>query len=368
MINEISLLFFQKYWWFLVSILAGLYAFLIYVPGGQTLINQIGKTDSERKLLFKTLESKWGITFTVFMAFVGTFFAAFPLFFSTSFGGAYWAWIIILLTFTVQTICFEFITKQKNALRKNILDVIIFSNSLLGSLFIGIVLGTFFNGAAFGLNEINTASWLVPTHGLEAAQNFHNLALGISLFFLSRTIALLYFTKNISNENILKTIKKQILYNAIPLTVFFLYFFIVLMQKDGFAFNPETGKVNLEAFKYYHNFLEMPIVLVLFLIGFCGVLFGIIRTILSKNIYKKGIWFSGIGTFLVVFTLLLIAGYNNTAFYPSLHELNDSLTIQNASSSLYSLKIMSIISIFVPFVFAYIVYVWITLNKKRSTN
>jgi cytochrome d ubiquinol oxidase subunit II len=368
MINEISLLFYQQYWWLLVSVLGSILVFLLFVQGGQTLIHQIGKTENERSLLVNTLGRKWEFTFTTLVTFGGAFFASFPLFYSTSFGGAYWVWIAILLAFTIQAVSYEFRTKPNNMLGKRTFEIMLFLNGFLGTILLGTAVGTFFNGAAFGLNMMNNVSWYGPARGLEAVLNFHNVLLGLTVFFLSRVLGLLYFIRTVDHQPILKRSKKHLWFNAIPFLVFFLSFATWLLIKDGFAVNPESGHITMEQYKYLHNFIQMPIVLGLFLLGVIGVLFGIIKTLFSKKLFDNGIWFSGIGTFLVVLSLFLIAGFNNTAFYPSLHELNDSLTIQNASSSLFTLKTMSIVSILIPFVLAYIVFAWRAINKKKITE
>lgn len=368
MINEISLLFFQQYWWLIISILGAALVFLLFVQGGQTLIYQIGKTETERNILVNSLGRKWEFTFTTLVTFGGAFFASFPLFYSSSFGGAYWLWITILLAFTIQAVSYEFRSKPSNFLGKKTFEIMLFINGLFGTVLLGVVVGTFFNGAPFGLDDLNRVSWHGSARGLEAIANFHNLALGLSVFFLARILAILYFMNSIDQLEIIKRSKKHLLYNSIPFLVFFLSFVIFLLIKDGYSVNPETGDVSITSYKYLNNLIQMPIILILFVGGIAGVLIGIIKSYFSKKPYDKGIWFSGIGTFLVALSLFLIAGYNNTAFYPSLHDINNSLTIQNASSSLYTLKTMSIVSLMVPFVIAYIVYAWRVINKKKITE
>jgi cytochrome bd ubiquinol oxidase subunit II len=368
MINEISLLFFQQYWWLIISILGAALVFLLFVQGGQTLIYQIGKTETERNILVNSLGRKWEFTFTTLVTFGGAFFASFPLFYSSSFGGAYWLWITILLAFTIQAVSYEFRSKPSNFLGKKTFEIMLFINGLFGTVLLGVVVGTFFNGAAFGLDMLNRVSWHGSARGLEAILNLHNLSLGLSVFFLSRILAILYFMNSIDQLAIIKRSKKHLLYNTIPFLVFFLSFVIYLLIKDGYSVDPDTGIVSMTSYKYLQNFLQMPVLLILFGGGVAGVLTGISKSLFSKKPYDKGIWFSGIGTFLVVLTLFLVAGYNNTAFYPSLHEINDSLTIQKASSSLYTLKTMSIVSLLVPFVIAYIVFAWRLINNKKITE
>ncbi len=368
MINEISLLFFQQYWWLIVSVLGAALVFLLFVQGGQTLIYQIGKTETERNIIVNTLGRKWEFTFTTLVTFGGAFFASFPLFYSSSFGGAYWLWITILLAFTIQAVSYEFRSKPNNVLGKKTFEIMLFINGLFGTVLLGVVVGTLFNGVPFELDSLNRVSWHGSARGLEAIFNLHNLSLGLTVFFLARILAILYFINSIEQIDILKRSKKHLIYNTIPFIVFFLSFVIYLLIKDGFAVDPTSGIVSMQSFKYLNNLLQMPVLLISFVLGVVGVLYGILNSIFSKKIYDKGIWFAGIGTFLVVLTLFLIAGYNNTAFYPSLHNINDSLTIQNASSSLYTLKTMSIVSLLVPFVIAYIVFAWRLINKKKITE
>ncbi|HXK82588.1 MAG TPA: cytochrome d ubiquinol oxidase subunit II [Bacteroidales bacterium] len=368
MINEISLLFFQQYWWLIVSVLGAALVFLLFVQGGQTLIYQIGKTETERNIIVNTLGRKWEFTFTTLVTFGGAFFASFPLFYSSSFGGAYWLWITILLAFTIQAVSYEFRSKPNNVLGKKTFEIMLFINGLFGTVLLGVVVGTLFNGVPFELDSLNRVSWHGSARGLEAILNLHNLSLGLTVFFLARILAILYFINSIEQIDILKRSKKHLIYNTIPFIVFFLSFVIYLLIKDGFAVDPTSGIVSMQSFKYLNNLLQMPVLIIIFVLGVVGVLYGILNSIFSKKIYDKGIWFAGIGTFLVVLTLFLIAGYNNTAFYPSLHNINDSLTIQNASSSLYTLKTMSIVSLLVPFVIAYIVFAWRLINKKKITE
>lgn len=364
---QISYLFFQQYWWFLVSLLGALLVFLLFVQGGQTLIYTIGKTEHERKMIVNTLGRKWEFTFTTLVTFGGAFFASFPLFYASSFGGAYWAWTILLLAFTIQAVSYEFRSKAGNIFGTKFFESLLFINGLVGTILLGIIVGTMFNGADFSLNELNNVKWHNNTRGLEAVINWHNVALGLSVFFLARILGLLYFMMTIENDEIYKRSKKHLLINSVPFLVFFLAFVAWLVLKDGFAVDA-NGLVYMEKYKYLTNFLQMPLVFVMFLVGVVGVLFGIIRTFFSKKTYDRGFWFAAPGTVLTVLALLLIAGLNNTAFYPSTHDLQSSLTITNASSSLFTLKTMSIVSLFIPVVLAYIVIAWRAINKNKITN
>jgi len=363
MIAAISYSFLQEYWWAIISLLGSLLVFLMFVQGGQSLLYTIGKTESQRTMLVNTLGRKWEFTFTTLVTFGGAFFASFPLFYATSFGGAYWVWFAILLTFILQAVSYEYRTKPANFLGTKTFEVFLMLNGFLASILIGTAVGTFFNGAQFSLNDYNQVTWQTSTRGLEAVLTFHNVALGLTVFGLSRVLALQYFLNTIDDAEIEARSKKHLLYNTIFFLVFFLSFAVILLLKDGFAYNPETGVVSMESFKYLHNFLEMPLLLVVFLAGVVGVLWGIYTDMFRKA--GKGIWFTGAGTVLTVFALFLLAGYNNTCFYPSAFDLQSSLTIRNSSSSEFTLNVMSVVSLLVPFVVAYIWYAWKSINNKK---
>jgi cytochrome d ubiquinol oxidase subunit II len=366
MFEALSYTALQQYWWILVSLLGSILVFLLFVQGGQTLIYQLGKSETNRTILINTIGSKWEFTFTTLVTFGGAFFASFPLFYSTSFGGAYWVWIVILFAFVIQAVAYEFRSKPDNFLGKRAFDAFLFLNGLLGTVLLGAAVSTFFTGSSFIIDSSRNSTWTLASRGLEAALNVQNLSLGLAVFFLSRVLACLYFFKTINNEEIIERTKKQLLYNAIPFVVFFLLFTGLLMFKDGFAVNPATGEIFMQPYKYFHNLIEMPLVALLFLTGVVLVLTGIILPVISyiKN-GEKGIWFSGFGTVIAVFSLFLLAGFNNTAYYPSVADLQSSLTIANSSSSHYTLVAMSYVSLIIPFVLIYIVYVWRIINKKK---
>lgn len=361
----------QEYWWAIISLLAGTLAFLLFVQGGQTLIYTLGKTASEKTVLINSLGRKWEFTFTTLVTFGGAFFASFPLFYATSFGGAYWLWILILFCFIIQAVSYEFRSKPANVFGHRTFEIFLFINGAFGTVLLGTAIATFFTGSEFSVKFINLANsgnpvisrWETPGHGLEALLNIHNLSLGIALFFLARVQALLYFMNNVADENIVTRARKQLIYNALPFLVFFLFFFLRLVTMNGFALDPQSGTIYSEPYKYWHNIIQMPVVAVLLTAGVLLLLSGIIRSVLT--IYTKGVWFSGAGTFLVVFSLFATAGYNNTAYYPSTYDLQSSLTIYNSSSSHYTLTIMSYVSLLVPFVFAYIFYAWKSINRKK---
>jgi cytochrome bd ubiquinol oxidase subunit II len=363
MFGNLSYLELQQYWYIIVSLLGAFLVFLFFVQGGQTFIFRIGKSPAERTIIVNALGRKWEFTFTTLVTFGGAFFASFPLFYATSFGGAYWVWMAILFAFVIQAVSYEFRTKANNFLGQRTYEWFLFINGLLGTILVGVAVATFFSGAQFSLDEMNRVTWATEARGLEAALSLFNLSLGLAVFFLARLLGLLYFQKNIDNDNIIARSKKALLHNTIPFLVFFLTFAIWLMLRDGYAVNPETGEVSMEAYKYLHNLLAMPAVLVMFLVGVLAVLGGIAIGLLKNG--GKGIWFAGPGTILVVFSLFMLAGMNNTAFYPSSYDLQSSLTIVNASSSQYTLVAMSWVSLIVPFVLAYIIYAWRALNKNK---
>ncbi len=366
MFENLSHLALQEYWWIIVSLLGSLLVFLLFVQGGQTLIYRLGKDDMQRSLLVNVLGRKWEFTFTTLVTFGGAFFASFPLFYSTSFGGAYWVWMLILFAFVIQAVSYEFRSKANNFLGKKTFEVFLFINGLLGTVLLGAAVSTFFTGSLFSVNENNFSQWETATHGLEAAFNIQNLCLGLAVFFLSRTLAVLFFMQNVDQADIIGRAKKQLFYDAIPFLVFFLTFLGFLLLNDGFAVNPETKAVFMQPHKYFINLIEMPAVLGIFLIGVLMVLFGIGKAAFSFAKWSsKGIWYAGIGTVLTVFALLLLAGFNNTAFYPSTFNLQNSLTIENSSSSHYTLTAMSYVSLFVPFVLVYIFFTWRALTKKK---
>lgn len=362
----------QHYWWFLVSLLGALLIFLLFVQGGQSLLFTLGKTEIQQKMLLNSTGRKWEFTFTTLVTFGGAFFASFPLFYSTSFGGAYWVWMLILACFVIQAVSYEYQAKKGNLLGKKTYQIFLLINGILGPILLGTAVGTFFNGAEFIVNKEQLSdismpvisTWANPWHGLEAALVFWNLCLGLAVFFLSRVLASLYFINNIDDEKLVLRCRKQLRTDSALFLVFFLTFLIRLLFIEGFAVNPETQEVYMQPFKYAINLEEMPAVLVMLLVGIGFVLFGIIKSMVSPY-YKKGIWLTGTGTVLTVLALLLCAGWNNTAYYPSIIDLQSSLTIYNSSSSLFTLKVMSYVSILVPFVIAYIFYAWRSLDLKK---
>ncbi|MDD3321679.1 MAG: cytochrome d ubiquinol oxidase subunit II [Paludibacter sp.] len=363
--------FLQHYWWFIISLLGGLLSFLLFVQGGQSMLFSLSKTEDEKRLLVNALGRKWEFTFTTLVTFGGAFFASFPLFYSTSFGGAYWVWMAILFCFIIQAVSFEFQSKPGNVFGTATYRMFLVINGVLGTFLLGVAIATFFTGSDFIVNKANITQQLAPVisswgnewHGLEALLNIRNLTFGLTVFFLARSLAVLFFINRLNHEVLEARSRKYLWYNAIPFVVFFLTFVIWTLLSEGFAVDPLTGIVSMEKYKYFTNFIEMPVILVAFLGGVVAVLVGIIGTLMSSK-FKKGIWFTGIGTVVTVCSLLLVAGYNNTSFYPSIN-LQSSLTIYNASSSEFTLNAMSIVSIMIPFVLGYIFYAWRSMEKNR---
>ena len=373
--NQISYQFLQEYWWFLVSLLGALLVFLMFVQGGQSLLFTIGKTERQQKLLINSIGRKWEFTFTTLVTFGGAFFASFPLFYSTSFGGAYWVWTLILLCFVLQAVSYEFQAKKGNLLGKKTYRIFLIINGVLGPLLVGTAVGTFFTGAKFVIDKTQLTEvsmpvisrWATPWHGLEAVTVVWNLCLGATVFFLARVLAILYFVNNIEDDEVDKHCRKRLPIEVGGFLVFFLLFVGHLMTMEGYAVQPETEAIFMQPYKYLNNLLEMPVVLVLFLAGVVLVLYGIIDTMLSKY-HVKGIWFAGTGTVLTVLALLLCAGWNHTAYYPSTVDLQSSLTIQNSSSSHFTLQTMMYVSFLIPFVLAYIFYAWRALDLHKIND
>jgi len=366
MTTMISYIFLQHYWWIIISLLASLLVFLMFVQGGQSMIFSLPKNNLHKTMIVNAMGRKWEFTFTTLVTFGGAFFASFPLFYSTSFGGAYWVWIAILFSFIIQAIAYEYRSKPANLLGQKTFDIFLFLNGSLGPFLIGVAVATFFTGAQFSLNELNQVKWATPWHGLEALLNGRNLSLGLAVLFLARTNGLLYLINSVDDRVLAERSGSKLLMNSVVFLVFFLFFVVTLLVSKGFAFDQVTGTVTIEKFKYLYNLLQMPQVLIIFLAGVTGVLYGLGITIFKGS--RKGIWYTGLGTVLAVFALFLTAGFNNTAFYPSSYDLNSSLTISNASSSHFTLKTMMYVSLIVPFVIGYIWYAWKSISNKRITE
>ena len=366
--------FLQHYWWFLVSLLGALLVFLMFVQGGNAVAYTLGRTEEERRLIFNSTGRKWEYTFTTLVTFGGAFFASFPLFYSTSFGGAYWVWMLLLVSFVVQAVSYEFQSKVGNVLGQRGYRLLLQFNGFIGPFVLGAAVATFFNGAEFIVNQENlgdtyqpvVSTWASSWHGLEALGNFWNWCLGLAVCFLARTLGILYIMNNVDDDTLRSRGSVQLVGNAGMFLLFFLAFLIRTLFKDGFAVAAD-GTVVMEPMKYLHNLLAMWPVLLLLLAGVALVLFGIVKTIRSKT-YVRGIWPVGVGTVLTVLALLLCAGWNHTAYYPSTADLQSSLTLANSSSSLFTLQVMAVVSLIIPFVLAYIVWCWRAIDLRSITR
>lgn len=364
--------FLQQYWWFLVSLLGALLVFLMFVQGANSLVWSLGTNETERRLIVNSTGRKWEFTFTTLVTFGGAFFASFPLFYSTSFGGAYWLWMLILFSFVLQAVSYEFQNKLGNMLGARTFQLMLILNGIVGPLLLGGAVATFFEGSNFLVEKNNItdmaqpviSQWANASHGLDALLNPWVLVFGFAVFFLARILGILYVMNNVNDENIRSRASVRLVGATICFLVLFVAYLVHLLLMDGYAWNPLTGDIMMEPNKYLHNFLEMWYVLVLLLIGVVLVLYGILRTILSKT-YVAGIWPVGIGVVLTVLALLLCVGWNHTAYYPSTADLQSSLTIANSCSSEFTLRTMAIVSLLIPFVLAYIIVAWRKIDKKK---
>ena len=385
----------QQYWWLLVSLLGALFVFLTFVQGANSMIFSLGRDEAQRQLIINSTGRKWEFTFTTLVTFGGAFFASFPLFYSTSFGGAYWVWMLILFSFVLQAVAYEFQSKPGNLFGKNVYRWFLVLNGILGPLLVGTAVGTFFNGAEFIVSKDNMLSgevistWAGTLGGLEAVLNPWNLVLGFAVMFLSRTLGVLYIMNNVDDDELCSRASRRLWGTAIPFVIFFVAFVVHLLVSNGWRMGGD-GVVSIEAYAYLHNFLAMPVVLVVFLLGVILVLAGIAIGMFSLNRRSeraqssslglpsrkeedevnrsRGIWFAGIGTVLAVLTLLLVAGWNNTCYYPSLADTQSSLALSNSSSSEFTLTVMSFVSILIPFVLAYIVWAWRAIDAKNLSK
>ncbi|MBF1615836.1 MAG: cytochrome d ubiquinol oxidase subunit II [Prevotella sp.] len=362
--------FLQHYWWFIISLLGALLVFLLFVQGANSMIFQLGKTEEERRMLINSTGRKWEFTFTTLVTFGGAFFASFPLFYSTSFGGAYWVWVLILFTFIIQAISYEFQNKAGNLFGVRTFQTGLIINGILGPLLLGGAVATFFTGSNFIVEKGNITDFMQPvishwangSRGLDVLLNPWVVIFGISVVFLARILGTLYINNNVNDDIIRGRVRKQLLVNTVLFLLFFLPFLIVTLVGEGYAVN-EAGVIVMEPMKYLNNLLAMWPLAIILLVGVVLLLFGIVKTVLKPE-YVRGIWPAGIGVVLVVLVLFLIAGWNNTAYYPSTADPQSSLTLQNSSSSEFTLKAMFYVSFLVPFVLAYIVYAWRAIDKK----
>jgi cytochrome d ubiquinol oxidase subunit II len=370
----IDYIFLQQYWWFLIALLGGLLVFLLFVQGGNALIFFAGKDEAERELIINSTGRKWELTFTTLVTFGGAFFASFPLFYSTSFGGAYWVWILILITFVFQAVSYEFQGKAGNLLGKNAFRTFLTLNGCLAPLLIGTAVGTFFTGSQFMVNKSAVGNIAAPTisswannwHGLEAVAEPFNVGFGLMVLCLAISLGALYMINNINNDKLAAQLRRSLLISFVCFVLLLVFVLVKLLTMDGFAVDAE-GVVFMEKYKYLHNFLQMPAVLAMFLVGAVLLVAGVVLTLVKQS-FKRGVWLAAPGTVLAVMALFMVVGYNNTAYYPSTADINASLTIFNSSSSEFTLRTMAVVSLIIPFVVAYIAYFWRQMDKKSLTS
>ncbi len=369
-----TLILLQHYWWAVVSLLASLLVFLLFVQGGQGMLYELGRTAAERTMIVNSTGRKWELTFTTLVTFGGAFFAAFPLFYSTSFGGAFYVWMLILLVMVIQAVAYEFRRKPNNIFGERFYNILLVINGIGAPLLIGTAVGTMFTGAEFTVNRANLSiiggestisQWMSPWYGLEALADMRNVCLGLALVFLSRMLAAQYFMNDIDDRTLFGRSRKAMLINAVPFVIFFVAFLLSILVADGWAAGAD-GVITIEPYKYLHNMLAMPVVTALLLAGVVSVLASVVLGYFRSS--RKAIWFGGIGTVVTVWMLLLTLGFNGTAYYPSLVDAQSSLTIRNSSSGLFTLKTMTVVSALVPFVLAYIWYVWREVNKHKISQ
>ncbi|MBS6459105.1 MAG: cytochrome d ubiquinol oxidase subunit II [Alistipes sp.] len=369
-----TLILLQHYWWAVIALLASLLVFLLFVQGGQGMLYELGRTAAERTMIVNSTGRKWELTFTTLVTFGGAFFAAFPLFYSTSFGGAFYVWMLILLVMVIQAVAYEFRRKPNNIFGERFYNILLVINGIGAPLLIGTAVGTMFTGAEFTVNRANLSiiggestisQWVSPWYGLEALADMRNVCLGLALVFLSRMLAAQYFMNDIDDRTLFGRSRKAMLINAVPFVIFFVAFLLSILVADGWAVGAD-GIITIEPYKYLHNMLAMPVVTALLLAGVVSVLASVVLGYFRSS--RKAIWFGGIGTVVTVWMLLLTLGFNGTAYYPSLVDAQSSLTIQNSSSGLFTLKTMTIVSALVPFVLTYIWYVWREVNKHKISQ
>ena len=360
--------FLQNYWWCLIALLGGLLVFLMFVQGANLHLGNRALDDTQKRMILNSTGRKWELTFTTLVTFGGAFFASFPLFYSTSFGGAYWVWVLLLITFVFQAVSYEFCNKKENLLGSKGFRIALMANGFLAPFLVGTAVGTFFTGSDFTVNKVAITDPSTPVisvwgngwHGLEALTQYHAVLLGCTLVFLTAILGAMYIINNVDEENIEAQMRRSIRISILPFLIFFLVWTGILLVSRGYAVAAD-GTVSLEPFKYLHNLLQMPVVLAIFLVGVVLILYSLYLGALTKS--RKAIWFAGPGTVLVVMAVFFLAGFNGTAYYPSNSDLQSSLTIANSSSSYFTLKVMSWVSLLIPFVLAYIVFAWRAMDR-----
>lgn len=362
---DITLLDLQIYWWLLVSVIGALFVFMTFVQGGQTLLYTLAKTEDERDLLINSLGRKWEITFSSLVMFGGALFAAFPLFYAVSFGGAYFVWMAILFCFIIQAVSYEYRKKPDNLFGEKFYEILLYINGSLGIFLIGVALGTLFTGGNFVVNDMNLSQWTKASYGLEAVFSPFNLAFGFMLVFLSRIQAALYFFNSVDNDAIVGRIKNVVKQNFFLFLPMFLYVVVSILISDGYVYDSQTQVVSIESMKFLHLFLDLPLLLVILLAGVATLLYGVYIALFKDS--QKAIFFTGIGTVITVTIVMLILGVHNSVYYPSLSDMQSSLTIENSSGSYYTLSVMSVVSLLVPVVLGYIVAVWRSMDQTKIT-
>ena len=365
MFDSISLLTLQTYWWFIFSLLGGLFVFMTFVQGGQTLLYTLGKTDDERSLIINSLGRKWELTFSTLVMFGGVIFAAFPLFYAVSFGGAYYVWMAILFCFIIQAVSYEYRKKPANFFGEKFYEALLYINGSLGVFLIGVALATLYTGGNFVVNDMHLSHWTKESYGLEALLHPFNLAFGLMLVALSRMQGALYFYNNLDNDAIAARIKTTLRNNTLLFLPLFLFVLGYILFQEGYSYHPESKVIVAQANKFLHTLLAYPLLIVVLLLGVLTLLYSIYTALFKHN--QKAIWFSGTATVLVVTVLLFILGINHSVFYPSLVDLQSSLTIENSSGSFYTLSIMTFVSFFIPVVLGYIFLVWRSMDKTKMT-
>jgi len=363
MFENLSLLQLQEYWWFIIALLGGLLVFMTFVQGGQTILYKVTSNEEERDVVINLLGRKWELTFTTLVLFGGALFAAFPLIYSVGFGGAYYLWMAILFCFIVQAVSYEYRKKPNNILGEKTFELFLYINGSIGIFLIGVAVGSFFTGGHFIRNDMNLSHWTTPYYGLETILNPFNFILGLTVVFLARVQAGMYFINSIGEKTIIEKTKTQLKKDSLLFVIFFIITAVMLLLHSGVVY--KNGSFQVEKYQFLLNFLANPIILILFLIGTISVLYAIYATLFKDS--QKGIWFSGIGTVLVIFSVFCLIGYNNTSVYPSLNDLSSSLTIENSSGSHYGLSAMAYASLLIPFVLGYIILAWRSMNKDKIT-
>ncbi|MEA5005927.1 MAG: cytochrome d ubiquinol oxidase subunit II [Rikenellaceae bacterium] len=366
--------FLQHYWWTIVSLLGALLVALMFVQGGQSLLLSTARNKEEKMLLINALGHKWELTFTTLVTFGGAIFASFPLYYSTSFGGAYWLWIVILFLFVIQAVSYEYRSKKGNILGSRTYEIFLFLNGMFGSILIGVAVGTFFTGGSFVMDKMSITETFRPTisywtngwHGLEAIVVPFNLLMGIVVFLAARTLGLLYVIMQIDSDSLKAKCKSQVKVTGVSFVILFVILLAAIFTKTGYSVNPESGIITPVPYKYFHNMIATVWPGIILIIGTILVLWGLGTNYFSSG--KHSFYTTAGGIVMAVWSILLCAAFNNTAYYVSNYDIQESLTLYNSSSSLFTLKVMAYVSLIIPVVVAYIAYVWRALTRKQISS